>query len=74
MIHDIDYQFGFDERSGNFQTNNFGKGAQGNDAVIINNQVTDERNNANFMTPADGQAPVMNMFEWTFTSLVEIVV
>lgn len=34
MIHDITYHFGFDEESGNFQTNNLGKGGHGNDAVL----------------------------------------
>jgi extracellular elastinolytic metalloproteinase len=38
MVHDITYQYGFDEVSGNFQTDNFGKGGLGNDAVFIKNQ------------------------------------
>jgi extracellular elastinolytic metalloproteinase len=46
-IHDVFYQYGFDEQSGNFQTNNFGKGGRGNDAVRINNQARGT-NNANF--------------------------
>jgi hypothetical protein len=67
MVHDIVYNFGFDEKSGNFQTNNFDKGGKGGDAVIITNQAPGE-NNANFGTPPDGQAPVMNMFRWTSAS------
>ena len=63
MVHDITYQYGFDEISGNFQIDNFGKGGRGNDAVYINNQASGS-NNANFATPADGQRPTMNMFTW----------
>jgi extracellular elastinolytic metalloproteinase len=32
--HDILYRYGFDERAGNFQNSNFGRGGQENDAVI----------------------------------------
>jgi extracellular elastinolytic metalloproteinase len=55
MIHDVFYQYGFDEKSGNFQDWNFGKGGLGNDAVIANAQDGSGTNNANFATPPDGQ-------------------
>ncbi len=32
--HDLHYQFGFDEAAGNFQTENFGRGGVGGDAVF----------------------------------------
>ncbi|KAI8895827.1 Fungalysin metallopeptidase-domain-containing protein [Globomyces pollinis-pini] len=67
MVHDITYQYGFDEKSGNFQTNNFGKGGKGGDRVKVNNQASGS-NNANFATPPDGQAGVMNMYTWTFNT------
>jgi extracellular elastinolytic metalloproteinase len=67
VMHDIMYLFGFDERSGNFQQNNFGKGGRENDRVNINNQASGS-NNANFATPPDGQRPTMNMFLWTFNT------
>ncbi|KAH9265849.1 hypothetical protein BSLG_010785 [Batrachochytrium salamandrivorans] len=35
VMHDISYQYGFTESAGNFQKDNFGKGGQGNDVVII---------------------------------------
>jgi extracellular elastinolytic metalloproteinase len=63
MVHDITYQYGFDEQWGNFQEDNYGKGGQGSDSVTINNQASGS-NNANFATPADGQNPTMNMFTW----------
>jgi len=36
LLHDYYYNLGFDEKQGNFQTNNFGKGGYGNDPVILN--------------------------------------
>ncbi|KAH6602386.1 hypothetical protein BASA61_001174 [Batrachochytrium salamandrivorans] len=35
VMHDISYQYGFTEQAGNFQTDNFDKGGQGNDAVVL---------------------------------------
>jgi extracellular elastinolytic metalloproteinase len=65
IIHDIQYQYGFDEVAGNFQTNNYGKGGLGNDSVQAEAQDGAGTNNANFGTPADGQRPRMQMFVWT---------
>lgn len=64
-IHDIFYQYGFNEVSGNFQENNFNKGGKGGDAVQANCQDGAGYNNANFATPADGQRPRMRMYQWT---------
>jgi len=36
MLHDIYYNLGFDEKKGNFQENNFGKGGKGNDSMYLN--------------------------------------
>ncbi|KAH6592807.1 hypothetical protein BASA50_007858 [Batrachochytrium salamandrivorans] len=68
MMHDISYQYGFTESAGNFQKDNFGKGGQGNDAVTINVLNPSYTNNANFITPPDGQPGVMNMFRFTKTT------
>lgn len=38
MYHDLLYRLGFDELSGNFQMDNFGKGGLGGDAVICQAQ------------------------------------
>ncbi|KAJ1329950.1 hypothetical protein BSLG_010799 [Batrachochytrium salamandrivorans] len=51
VMHDISYQYGFIERAGNFQTNNFGKGGRGNDAVVINVLNPSDVNNADFPHP-----------------------
>jgi extracellular elastinolytic metalloproteinase len=65
LIHDVQYQYGFDEAGGNFQTNNYGHGGLGNDSVQAEAQDGGGTNNANFGTPADGQRPRMQMYVWT---------
>ncbi len=54
IIHDIQYQYGFDEAAGNFQSNNYGKGGRGNDGVRAEAQDGDGANNANFQITPDG--------------------
>jgi len=58
------YRYGFDEVSGNFQQHNFGRGGAENDAVIANAQDGSGYNNANFMTPPDGQNGRCRMYLW----------
>jgi extracellular elastinolytic metalloproteinase len=57
-------RYGFDEVSGNFQQYNFGRGGEEGDAVIANAQDGSGYNNANFMTPPDGQNGRMRMYLW----------
>jgi hypothetical protein len=64
IMHDISYQYGFDEVSGNFQANNLSRGGAGNDYVFADAQDGSSSNNANFATPADGSSPRMQMFVW----------
>lgn len=82
IMHDVWYQYGFNEASGNFQQNNLGRGGAATatgDYVLadaqdgIGNAKTlppfttsnlQNRNNANFSTPNDGQRPRMQMFMW----------
>ena len=64
LVHDLYYRYGFDEVSGNFQQYNFGRGGQEGDAVIANAQDGSGYNNANFMTPPDGQNGRMRMYLW----------
>ncbi|MBX7105218.1 MAG: M36 family metallopeptidase [Gemmataceae bacterium] len=68
VLHDVHYQYGFTEAAGNFQTNNYGKGGSGNDAVQADAQDGSGTNNANFGTPVDGSAPRMQMYIWTSTT------
>ncbi len=62
IIHDIEYQYGFDEASGNFQVNNYGRGGAANDSVQAEAQDGSGTCNANFATPADGSRPRMQMY------------
>lgn len=62
VFHDIMYQFGFDEVSGNFQQNNYGNGGLGNDSVNAEAQDGSGTCNANFGTGPDGQSPTMQMY------------
>jgi extracellular elastinolytic metalloproteinase len=64
IVHDVTYQYGFDEAAGNFQMNNYGKGGIGNDAVFADDLDGSGINNADFSAPADGSRPRMQMFEW----------
>ena len=68
IVHDVLYQYGFDEPSGNFQENNYGNGGLGSDSVNAEAQDGSGVNNANFSTPADGSNPRMQMFIFTLTS------
>jgi hypothetical protein len=69
VMHDIWYQYGFNEASGNFQENNYSRGGKENDFVNADAQdgsMADPQstNNANFATPVDGGKPRMQMFLW----------
>ncbi len=64
IVHDVWYQYGFDESAGNFQFNNYGKGGIGSDEVFADTQDGLGFNNANFGTPPDGSNPRMQMFLW----------
>ena len=62
IIHDVQYQYGFDEAGGNFQVNNFSNGGAGGDDVRAEAQDGSGTCNANFATPTDGGRPRMQMF------------
>ncbi|MGJ8665053.1 MAG: T9SS-dependent M36 family metallopeptidase [Patiriisocius sp.] len=65
IMHDVWYQYGFDEASGNFQDNNYGNGGNGNDFVDAQAQDGGGTNNANFSTPPDGGNGRMQMYLWS---------
>lgn len=70
IMHDVWYQYGFNEVSGNFQDNNYGKiGRTNADSVLADSQdgysqTVPSLNNANFSTPIDGFNPRLQMFLW----------
>ena len=67
IIHDLTYQYGFDEAAGNFQANNQGRGGVGNDYVMAEAQDGGGTSNANFNSPADGGRGRMQMYLWSGT-------
>jgi hypothetical protein len=69
IMHDVWYQYGFDEISGNFQANNYGRDGKAADHVNADAQDgslagTKSLNNANFSSPVDGNSGRMQMFLW----------
>ena len=68
VIHDVQYQYGFDEAGGNFQKNNFGRGGLGGDDVRAEAQDGAGVDNANFLPAVDGSRPRIQMFLWDFTN------
>ena len=65
LLHDIHYEYGFDEVSGNFQTNNYGQYGAAFDAVEADAQDGARINNALFIAPPDGLPGRMEFFLWT---------
>ncbi len=73
IMHDVWYQYGFDEVNGNYQQRNYGRGGNATatgDAVQADSQdgysqATPTLNNANFTPTNDGVRPRIQMFLWT---------
>ncbi len=65
FFHDWFYDVGFDERAGNAQKSNFGRGGVGNDPLLAEGEDYSGTNNANMSTPSDGQSPRMQMYVFT---------
>ncbi|HEX6177269.1 MAG TPA: M36 family metallopeptidase, partial [Thermoanaerobaculia bacterium] len=68
VFHDVLYRYGFDEASGNFQANNYGRGGLAGDYVRAEAADGSGTNNANFATPSEpnstGAVPRMQMYLW----------
>jgi extracellular elastinolytic metalloproteinase len=76
IMHDVWYQYGFNELAGNFQQTNHVGGASANDFVWGDAQdastaATPQNNNANFSTQPDGTKPRMQMFLWNVGPIVK---
>jgi hypothetical protein len=65
VAHDYYYNLGFTESAANFQTNNFGKGGTGSDAVLAEAQQGLSPNNASFAPTPEGRAPRMRIGVFT---------
>ena len=69
-MHDFSYRFGFDEASGNFQLNNYGRGGVGTDNIHIETQSganTGKQNNAFYSHGLEGDngSIAMHLFRGT---------
>ena len=68
LMHDITYQYGFDEEAGNFQQNNFNKGGLGGDPIEVSIQDGRNNNNAEFIVSPDGTTGKLNLGIFALTS------
>lgn len=73
LMHDVFFQYGFDEVSGNFQHSNFTSEGEGLDAVSAEAQDGGGTNNANFLTLQDGVPGRMQMYLWTSAKPAELL-
>jgi hypothetical protein len=69
-MHDVMYQYGFTEASGNFQASNLNRGGLGGDYVNAEAQDGGGTNNANFATPPDGLNGRMQMYLFSLPAKV----
>ena len=74
FFHDWYYASGFDEKAGNAQAANFGRGGIENDALRAEAQDVSGRNNANMSTPPDGRSPRMQMYIFDANPQMQLVV
>jgi hypothetical protein len=74
FFHDWYYDSGFNEASGNGQTNNFGRGGLGSDAMHAEAQDFGGTNNANMSTPADGAPARMQMYVFNPAGAAQLTV
>jgi PKD repeat protein len=65
LVHDVWYQYGFDEQAGNFQQNNYGNGGLQGDYIRAEAQDGSGLNNANFSSGGDGSTARIQMYLWS---------
>lgn len=73
-IHDILFNYGFDEAAGNFQAKNYSGEGEEDDYVLAECQDGGGFNNANMATPPDGYNPVMQMYLWQRGQLDDMLI
>jgi len=78
VMHDVTYNYGFDEAAGNFQFKNYSGAGAGGDYVLAHSQfgssTTDPPlNNATFGTPSDGGSGRMRMYLWSGAGANELL-
>ena len=77
IMHDLWYQYGFNELNKNFQDKNYSRGGTAGDYVLAEAQDNSQSaspvyDNANFSTPADGINPRMQMYLWQHTDPIKV--
>ncbi|HEX6836334.1 MAG TPA: M36 family metallopeptidase, partial [Polyangia bacterium] len=65
-MHDLFYDSGFDEVSGNPQASNYGRGGVEGDEIHAEAQDYSGLDNANANAHSDGENPVVQMYLWDF--------
>ena len=72
-LHDWWYDSGFNEKAGNAQQDNYGRGGADKDPLHAEAQddAINSANNANMSTPPDGASPRMQMYLWDAKMLGE---
>ncbi|RKP27105.1 peptidase M36, partial [Syncephalis pseudoplumigaleata] len=66
-LHDLFYEYGFDEEAGNFQESNGDRGGQGGDALLANVLDAGAMNDADMTVPPDGERPRMRIHVYNYT-------
>lgn len=64
MMHDMSYNYAFDEKAGNMQTFNFARGGKESDFVLAEAFDGSDTANANMAPAVDGQKCRTQMFQW----------
>jgi len=74
VLHDVLYEYGFTEQSGNFQLNNYHQSPDGSgDPMLAEAQDGSSFNNATFSFASDGKSPRIQMFLWTTAGHVDVL-
>ena len=74
FLHDWFYDAGFDESAGNGQEDNFGRGGVAGDPLLAEAQDYAMRDNGRMTVPADGVSPRMEMFLWSGTTDLRVLI
>jgi len=68
FLHDWLYDHGFDEQAGNGQDQNYGRGGEEVDRMLVEVNDFSGINNANMNVPADGASPTMQLYLWSHST------
>jgi hypothetical protein len=72
-MHDSFYDAGYDEKSGNAQLSNYGRGGKEGDPITAEAQDFAGTDNANCFTPSDGSPPRIRMYLWHNPSTLTVL-